>query len=72
MAIGAAASSAIMSGSSMLHSSLSAVDYSVAIEVVIENWSKYPLTSPASFVNGGEIKYPPVTVKGGQKEMFVS
>jgi hypothetical protein len=73
-AIGAAAAAAgaVTSGASMLQSLAGAPGFSVVCTIEIENWTKYPLVYPESHINGGMMKSPPVAVKPGQKESFVS
>ncbi|CAC5421178.1 TUBD [Mytilus coruscus] len=64
------AASAVTSGASVLNGLLGGSGYSVACTVEVENWTKYPLIYPESYINGGIIQAPPVVVRPGQREQF--
>ena len=68
--VASAVTSAVTTGASMTQSATS-VGYSVVCGVIVENWTKYPLTYPHSTVNGGIMQNPPISIKGGVKEQFV-
>lgn len=62
----------LVSGSSVSNTSVESAPYNVACQVVVENRTNCSLTSPASFVNGGVMKYPPVVVPAGHREAFLA
>ncbi|XP_052081120.1 tereporin-Ca1-like, partial [Mytilus californianus] len=72
IAAAGSAASAVTSGASVLNGLLGGSGYSVACTVEVENWTKYPLIYPESYINGGIIQAPPVVVRPGQREQFVA
>ncbi|VDI32722.1 Hypothetical predicted protein [Mytilus galloprovincialis] len=70
-AIYGSASSAVISGRSILAYLEGASCYSVNCMIEVENWTKYPLITPESCINGGIIKSSLVVVLPGQREQFV-
>lgn len=72
ISVAASAAGAISSGASMGQSLASALSYRVMCKIEVENWTKYTLWSPDSHINAGIIEFPPVAVRPGQREMFVS
>nr|UYP38773.1 mytiporin 6 [Mytilus galloprovincialis] len=51
-----------------------ATEYSVMCTIVIENWTKYILLDPVSYIKDGhgQISIPPAVVGPGTKEMFIT
>nr|UYP38769.1 mytiporin 2 [Mytilus galloprovincialis] len=72
IAAAGAASSAVISGGSLLGNLAGAPGYAVVCTIEVENWTKYPLMLPEARNNGGIIKSPPVVVLPGQKEQFIA
>lgn len=70
-----AASNAIMAGTSVASSTMSAMaglDYAVVCGIEVENWTKYPLSNPNVQVVGGAVVTPPTTILPGRKEAMVA
>nr|UYP38775.1 mytiporin 8 [Mytilus galloprovincialis] len=62
----------IVPGVSVTKCKNKATGYSVMCTIVIENWTKYVLIDPVSYINGGQISSPPTVVGPGKKEMFIT
>ena len=70
--VGLAAATAETSGASMIYNIAGGPNVSIVCTVVIENRTGHPLLYPKSYNNAGEMQSPPVAIRPGNKESFVS